>query len=45
MQCKQDAAGTLDECPELGGETAGTTIQYKVDGAAVTSDESRWNFQ
>ena len=40
MQCKQDAAGTLGECPELGGETPSTTIQYMVDGAAVTSDES-----
>ena len=39
MECK-DAAGTLGECPELGGETGGTTIQYYVDGVAVTSDES-----
>ena len=38
--CKQDAAGTLGECPELGGETGGTTIQYYVGGVAVTSDES-----
>ena len=38
-ECKQDSAGTLGECPELGGETP-TTIQYMVDGAAVTSDES-----
>jgi uncharacterized protein (DUF305 family) len=32
--------GTVGECPELGGESAGTTIQYYVDGVAVTSDES-----
>ena len=37
--CK-DSTGTLGECPELGGEPAGTTIQYYVDGVAVTSDES-----
>ena len=37
--CK-DSTGTLGECPELGGETGGTTIQYYVDGVAVTSDES-----
>jgi len=39
-ECKQDAAGTMGECPELGGEAPVTTIQYYVDGAAVTSDES-----
>ena len=39
-ECKQDTAGTLGECPELGGEAAGTTIQYYVDGVAVTGDES-----
>merc|ERR1712086_84217 len=37
--CK-DTAGKAGECPELGGEAAGTTIQYYVDGVAVTSDES-----
>ena len=30
----------VGECPELGGEAAGTTLQYYVGGAAVTSDES-----
>merc|ERR1719157_151686 len=35
-QCKE-AAGALGECPELGGEAAGTTIQYYVDGVADTS--------
>merc|ERR1719399_1737086 len=33
-ECKQDQAGNLDECPELGGETPATTIQYYVDGVA-----------
>jgi uncharacterized protein (DUF305 family) len=28
------------ECPELGGEAAGSTLQYYVRGVAVTSDES-----
>ena len=28
-----DAIGILGECPELGGETGGTTIQYYVGGA------------
>jgi len=37
--CK-DTAGKAGECPELGGEAAGTTIQYYVDGVAVTTDES-----
>ena len=37
--CK-DAAMVAGECPELGGEAAGTTIQYYVGGVAVTSDES-----
>ena len=31
---------TPGECPELGGEDGGTTIQYYVDGVAVTDDES-----
>ena len=40
-ECKQDQAGTLGECPELGGETPDTTtIQYYVDDVAVTDDES-----
>ena len=40
-ECKQDQAGTLDECPELGGEAGGTTtIQYYVDDVAETTDES-----
>ena len=39
-ECKQDQAGNLGECPELGGEDGGTTIQYYVDGVAVTDDES-----
>ena len=39
-ECKQDQAGNLDECPELGGETPATTIQYYVDGVARTDDES-----
>jgi uncharacterized protein (DUF305 family) len=30
----------MGECPELGGEDDGTTIQYYVNGVAVTSDES-----
>merc|ERR1719157_480307 len=34
--CK-DKAGAAGECPELGGEAAGTTIQYYVDGVADTS--------
>ena len=37
--CK-DTNGVAGECPELGGEAAGTTIQYYVGGVAVTSDES-----
>ena len=37
--CK-DADGVAGECPELGGESGGTTLQYYVGGAAVTSDES-----
>merc|ERR1711865_349193 len=32
-----DKAGAAGECPELGGEAAGTTIQYYVDGVADTS--------
>ena len=28
------------ECPELGGEPAGSTLQYYVNGVAITSDES-----
>ena len=40
-ECKQDQAGNLDECPELGGEDGvPSTIQYYVDGVAVTDDES-----
>ena len=35
-----DSEGVPGECPELGGETAGTTLQYYVDGIAVTTDES-----
>ena len=38
-ECR-DAAGEMGECPELGGEDAGTTIQYYVDGFAVNDDES-----
>ena len=37
--CK-DTNGVAGECPELGGEAGGTTIQYYVGGVAVTSDES-----
>jgi hypothetical protein len=40
-ECK-DAAGDLGECPELGGEAAGSTIQYYVNGNAVTDDESEF---
>ena len=32
--------GSAGECPELGGESAGSTLQYYVDGTAVTSDDS-----
>ena len=38
-ECK-DGDGGLGECPELGGEEPSTTIQYYVDGVAVTDDES-----
>ena len=38
-ECRDDA-GALGECPELGGEAGGTTIQYYVDGVARTDDES-----
>jgi hypothetical protein len=38
-ECKQ-GDGTLGECPELGGEEPETTIQYYVDGDAITDDES-----
>ena len=38
-ECR-DAAGEMGECPELGGEDDGTTIQYYVDGVAVNDDES-----
>jgi len=38
-ECMDDA-GAKGECPELGGEAAGTTIQYRIDGTKVTSDES-----
>ena len=34
------AGGPEGACPELGGEDAGSTLQYYVDGAAVTDDES-----
>eukprot|EP00964_Phaeocystis_antarctica_P025763 scaffold14500_cov73-Phaeocystis_antarctica.AAC.2 len=34
-----DSTGAAGECPELGGETP-TTIQYHVNDAAVTTDES-----
>jgi uncharacterized protein (DUF305 family) len=37
-ECKQ-ADGSVGECPELGGEDP-TTIQYHVDGAPVTDDDS-----
>ena len=37
-ECK-DAAGALGECPELGGEAAGTTIQYYVDGVKGADGE------
>jgi len=33
-------AGSGAECPELGGETGGTTIQYYVNNVAITNDES-----
>merc|ERR1712226_130119 len=32
--------GSEGECPELGGEDAGSTLQYYVDDAAQTKDES-----
>jgi uncharacterized protein (DUF305 family) len=32
--------GAKGECPELGGETGKSTLQYFVDGKAVTNDES-----
>lgn len=32
--------GKKGECPELGGEASGSTLQYYVDGKAVISDES-----
>jgi plastocyanin len=35
-----DGDGAMGECPELGGEDAGTTIQYYVDDVPVISDES-----
>jgi len=35
-ECMDDA-GAMGECPELGGEAAGTTIQYYVDGLPDTS--------
>eukprot|EP00964_Phaeocystis_antarctica_P060091 scaffold35799_cov80-Phaeocystis_antarctica.AAC.3 len=38
-KCK-NAAMVVGECPELGGEAAGTTIQYYVNAAAVNNDES-----
>jgi len=38
-ECR-DESGEMGECPELGGEDAGTTIQYYVDGVAVNDDES-----
>jgi uncharacterized protein (DUF305 family) len=37
--CK-DADGAEGECPELGGEVGGSTLQYLVNGKAVTDDES-----
>ena len=37
MEC---VGGPEGECPELGGEAAGSTLQYYVDGVAVTNDES-----
>jgi len=36
----QCPAGSGAECPELGAEAAGSTLQYYVDNVAVTSDES-----
>jgi len=33
-------AGSGAECPELGGETGGTTIQYYVNNLAITNDAS-----
>jgi len=38
-ECK-DSAGAAGECPELGGEDGGSTLQYYVRGVAVTDDES-----
>ena len=38
-ECR-DADGVAGECPELGGEAAGSTLQYYVNGIAVTDDES-----
>jgi hypothetical protein len=35
-----DSEGAIGECPELGGETPTTTIQYYVDDVPVTDDES-----
>jgi uncharacterized protein (DUF305 family) len=34
------STGEAGECPELGGETGSSTLQYFVDGSAVTSDDS-----
>merc|ERR1719232_1347295 len=38
-ECR-DGTGALGECPELGGEDGGTTIQYYVDGVERTDDDS-----
>jgi uncharacterized protein (DUF305 family) len=38
-ECK-DSEGAAGECPELGGEDGGSTLQYYVRGVAVTDDES-----
>ena len=35
-----NSAGVAGECPELGGETGASTLQYFVNGVAVTSDAS-----
>jgi len=35
-----DCGDGSGECPELGGEDGGSTLQYNVDGAPVVDDES-----
>lgn len=43
QQCTKKIVGgapVVGECPELGGESPSSTLQYWVDGVAVTNDES-----